>query len=111
MEWNWTSNWLPNQFWFKWCKFNYCYNFTKADLYGSDVSCFPEKLVKLTEEAYQEYAQGRRNLFSISNSIEDEDVEAETVISISDFQSGGDIESMYLALVDKYNQIVGYGTE
>lgn len=77
------------------------YSSNTAELYGNDYACFAQVLKSITADQYNSAigSSERRNLGDLSGS---------TSLTLSEQQSGGSIETIYLALVDEFDQIVGY---
>ena len=68
--------------------------------------------MRVTEEFATNYldqmdSEERRTLFEKQFVVEDEDIEGELQITAENFQSGGTLDAIYLALIDKYGQIIG----
>ena len=101
-----------------------------SNSYGDDISCFPQKLVKMTSLGYVRY-QAILSLQALSKNestnssdnastststnnrgrelsfqIADADVDSDTTYNVTTFQSGGIFAEFVFALVDKYNQII-----
>ena len=98
-----------------------------SNSYGDDISCFPQKLVKMTTLGYVRYQailalQAQLNYANSDNTssstntrirgrqlsfqIADADIDSDTTYNVTAFQSGGAFSQFVFALVDKYNQII-----
>ncbi|CDW85128.1 UNKNOWN [Stylonychia lemnae] len=79
----------------------------KARIYANNIASYPQKLIKISEEQYNKQLQrvidqDQRRLLA-----NDELVSDQNNISQGHFRSGDSLPQMYLALADKYGQIVG----
>ena len=110
------------------------FNNNTSNSYGDDISCFPQKLVKMTPLGYMKYQSilALQNLNSTNNTnnisdntsdnmsnrgrqltyqIRDDDIDSDITYNINAFQSGGIFDELVFALVDKYNQLVTSDSE
>ena len=71
-----------------------------ALLYGNDISCFAQNLITLTYSEYLSY-------LNKTNSTSKRLSESKTSQLLSGIRSGGELQDIYLAIVDKYGVIVG----
>ena len=76
------------------------YNGNRATLYGNNYGCFAQVLKSITSAVYYSQTTIRRHLSNATLS-------GSTSLALSDQQSGGQIQAIYLALFDEFDQIVG----
>ena len=100
-----------------------------SNSYGDDISCFPQKLVKMTSLGYMRY-QAILSLSTLSNEnntnntntsnirgrqlsfqIADDDIDSDVIYNVTAFQSGAVLAEFVFALVDKYNQLITSDSE
>eukprot|EP00347_Sterkiella_histriomuscorum_P007237 403349735 len=80
----------------------------KADLYGNDISCFSQNLKKIDEELYYQMltkAGVDIRMRYLEDLYSQQSLEIST--QLDQQRSGGTIPGIFMALVDKYGQIVG----
>lgn len=74
------------------------YDSNSAGYYGNNYACFAQNLVQITEDEYNSGLITRRMI---------SEIEGTTTLTLDDFGSGSAIPDLYVALVDKFGQIVG----
>ena len=75
------------------------YNGNTATLYGNNYGCFAQLLKSINLTVYNSQTTRRH----LSNAT----LNGSTSLTLSDQQSGGQIQDIYLALYDEFDQIVG----
>ena len=76
------------------------YNGNTATLYGNNYGCFSQLLKSITSTVYDSQTSSRRYL-------NDATISGSTSLALENQQSGGQIQDIYLALYDEFDQIVG----
>eukprot|EP00347_Sterkiella_histriomuscorum_P011011 403374086 len=91
------------------------YSNNQAGFYGNNIGCYAQQMVVISKSDYLEMVdmqgitdtQSRRRMLINQYSRQLESSDNSNTFNINHLQSGGNIEVTYLALIDKYGQIVG----
>lgn len=79
-----------------------------AKYYGPHIGCFAQRIVLITEEEYYEQIEiANQDKLRLLEEEETNSTKQVSDIEIDSARSGAQIPEMFVALVDKYGQIVG----
>ena len=80
---------------------SWTYSNNTADLYGNNYAWFAQNLIQISQQQYEASVNSRRSL------SDDLTVNGTDSLSLDGLGSGSTIPDTYIALVDKFGQIVG----
>ena len=80
---------------------NWTYTNNTADLYGNNYAWFAQNLIQISQQQYEASVNSRRSL------SDDLTVNGTDSLSLDGLGSGSTIPDTYIALVDKFGQVVG----